>query len=77
VLLGHGVSREVLRRPRSSTTVAIIAHGEPLHENPSPGNIASGIDAEEKSLRCAEGVPRDVGAAMASRHARLAILARQ
>jgi altronate hydrolase len=54
VLLQRVVSREVF-----DATSAIFndfrryftAHGEPLHENPSPGNIAGGITTlEEKSL---------------------------
>jgi altronate hydrolase len=54
VLLQRVVSREVF-----DATAAIFndfrryftAHGEPLHENPSPGNIAGGITTlEEKSL---------------------------
>ena len=54
VLLERAVSREVFD---AAATIFndfrryFTAHGEPLHENPSPGNIAGGITTlEEKSL---------------------------
>jgi altronate hydrolase len=54
MLLGRAVSRDVFDRAASilrDFRVYLQSHGEPLHENPSPGNLAGGITTlEEKSL---------------------------
>jgi altronate hydrolase len=54
MLLGRAVSRDVFDGAASilrDFRVYLQSHGEPLHENPSPGNLAGGITTlEEKSL---------------------------
>jgi altronate hydrolase len=54
VLLERSVTRDVhdrLARILTDFRQYFIDHGEPVHENPSPGNIAGGITTlEEKSL---------------------------
>jgi altronate hydrolase len=54
LLLERAVSREVFDAAAAifrDFRVYLRSHGEPLHENPSPGNVAGGITTlEEKSL---------------------------
>jgi altronate hydrolase len=83
VLLGRAVTRDVhdrLARILADFRQYFIDHGEPVHENPSPGNVEGGITTlEEKSLgavqkggrapvtqalRYAEGIAQGAGLAV-------------